>query len=83
MLLSKTRMQCRHLLDFALPSYCRAQGVQFMRRLVWEVLRLHHLNTISIKPRVQRHLPVSWWGAGLELGAHHHMQHVHVHRLKV
>ncbi|PRW58723.1 hypothetical protein C2E21_3267 [Chlorella sorokiniana] len=45
----------------------RARGVQFMRRLVWEVLRLHHQNTIKIKPRVQRHLPVSWLGAWLLL----------------
>ncbi|PRW58085.1 serine threonine- kinase ATG1 [Chlorella sorokiniana] len=45
----------------------KARGVQFMRRLVWEVLRLHHQNTINIKPRVQRHLPVSWLGAWLLL----------------
>ncbi len=45
--------------------------MQFMRRLVWEVLRLHHQNTISIKPRMQRHLPVSGgcWPA-LEHGGH-------------
>lgn len=41
------------------PPKCRAQGVQFMRQLVWEVLRMHHQDTINIKPRVQRHLPVS------------------------
>ena len=44
-----------------LPSApaCRTQGVQFMRQMVWQVLRLHHQGTINIKPRVQRHLPVS------------------------
>lgn len=33
-----------------------------MRHLVWQVLRLHHQGTISIKPRVQRHLPVGGVG---------------------
>lgn len=53
-----------------------AQGVQFMRCLVWEVVRgkhhashmheeLQHLSAVI--PRVKRHLPVSWLGAWLML----------------
>ena len=55
---------------FHLPAFnpaCRAQGVQFMRHLVWQVLRVHHQGTTGIKPRVQRHLPV---GGGWQLPLH-------------
>ena len=59
----------------ACPPACRAQGVQFMRCLVWEVVRLHHFDS-SLVPRIKRHLPVgvepvlgeSEWGAGAGAG---------------
>ena len=59
----------------ARPPACRAQIVQFVRCLVWEVVRLHHFDS-ALVPRVKRHLPVgvelvlgdSEWGAASGTG---------------
>ena len=40
------------------PPACRSQGVQFVRCLVWEVVRMHHLGSYLV-PRIKRHLPVA------------------------
>jgi hypothetical protein len=39
------------------PPACRSQGVQFVRCLVWEVVRMHHLGSYLV-PRIKRHFPV-------------------------
>lgn len=49
-------------------DYDKAQGVQFMRCLVWEVVRMQHTGS-ALVPRIKRHFPVSWLGAwALPLG---------------
>ena len=47
----------RGCLPFFPPPCRRAQIVQFVRCLVWEVVRLHHFES-ALVPRVKRHLPV-------------------------
>jgi hypothetical protein len=42
---------------------CRSQGVQFVRCLVWEVVRMHHLSSYLV-PCIKRHLPVAGRGGG-------------------
>lgn len=45
------------------PSLCSAQGVQFMRHLVLETVKLHHHGG-KLTPRANRHLPVRVGRAG-------------------
>lgn len=44
-------------------SLCSAQGVQFMRHLVLETVKLHHHGG-KLTPRANRHLPVRFGRAG-------------------